>query len=112
MKSGENYLLRRPLRREDLLWEQDADGLVTLQVFHRGLWDRLFQRLLHKPKTTLVRLDALGSFLWPRLDGKRDLLTLGRELEAQFGREVQPLYRRLCLWMASLEQCRFIRWAK
>lgn len=112
MKNGENYLLRRPLRREELPWTQDADGLVTVQVFHRGLWDRLFQRLLHKPETTRVRLDALGSFLWPLLDGERDLLALGQELEGRFGAEAQPLYPRLSLWMAALERCRFIRWAK
>lgn len=108
----ENYLLRVPARPEGLSWSAGADGLVTLAVENTGLMNRAAQKLLRKPRTSYIHLDRAGSFTWQRMDGRKDLIALGKLLEAEFGTEAHPLYERLAAYFQILDSYRFIRWVK
>ena len=109
MKKEENYLERKPLRRPDLAWSADGEGLITLEIENKGLFNRLAQKLLKKPKVTYIHLDAMGSFIWPLLDGESDIVALGEKVEAHFGEESHPLYERLSEYIRRLESYRFIQ---
>ncbi len=106
--SNENYLERKPLRHPDLAWSADEAGIVTLEIENKGLFNRLAQTLLKKPKISYIHLDAMGSFIWPLLDGERDIIALGEQVEAQFGEEAHPLYERLSEYIRRLESYHFI----
>lgn len=106
---GENYLLRKPERAKELSWSIDEEGKVTLEKENKGFFNRLCQKLFNKPKVSFIHLDETGSFLWPRIDGEKDLLELGRELSEEFGDKAEPLYERLADYFRILESYGFIR---
>ncbi len=106
-KQAENYLDGKPLRNEKLLWSVE-DGKVTLEIENKGVWNKLAQTLLKKPKTSYVHLDEIGSFVWPLLDGKKTILEIGKAVEEHFGDEAKPLYERLAKYFQILESYRFI----
>jgi len=107
-KKGENYLDKKPFRKEALGWSTDEKGMITLEIQNRGFFNRLFQLLLKKPKVSFVHLDEMGSFLWPRLDGEKDLVALGEEVKAQFGEKAEPLYERLAKYIQILHSYGFV----
>lgn len=108
--SGENYLERVPLRTPGIAWTTEADGLVTLEIENRGWANRLAQKLFHRPKISHVHLDEMGSFIWPLLSEDRDIIALGKQVEARFGEAANPLYERLVKYMQILESYHFIQW--
>lgn len=107
-----NYLDRIPSRPASIDWTQDEEGIVTLKIENTGWANRLLQKVLKRPKFTQVHLDKMGSFLWPLLDGERDLTALGKLVEAEFGEDAHPLYERLATYFRILDSYHFIHWIK
>jgi len=109
---SENYLDKIPCRNKNLRWSADEKGIVTLEIDNRGFFNRLLQILIKKPKVSYVHLDEMGSFLWPRLDGEKSILSLGEEVKEHFGEKSEPLYPRLAKYMGILESYGFITFPK
>ena len=107
-KNQENYLEKKPKRKENLSWSQDDEGLCTLEVENRGFFNRLFQIFFKKPKISYIHLDEMGSFLWPLLDGEKDLLCLGESVKEHFGEKAEPLYERLAKYVQILKEYGFV----
>ncbi len=103
----QNYLDRKPLRRKDLNWTV-KDGIVTLEIVNKGVMNRIFQKLLKKPKISYIHLDEMGSFIWPILDGEKTVFDLGISVKDNFGEKAEPLYDRLCQYIKILEGYNFI----
>lgn len=110
MKKQENYLERKPCRRPDIEWKADDAGLVTLEIENKGVFHRIAQKCFKKPKVSYIHLDQMGSFLWPLMDGSKDIIALGERVEEQFGEEAHPLYERLSKYVQILESYNFIIW--
>lgn len=72
-KISENYLEKKPLRREDIRWTADESGLVTLDIENKGIINRITQILIKKPKVSHIHLDEMGSFIWPLIDGEKSI---------------------------------------
>ena len=106
---NENFLEKTPFRNPSIKWSA-KDGKVTLEIENIGFFNRLAQKLLKKPKISYVHLDKLGSFLWPLLDGNKNIITLGELLQDEFNDEVNPLYERLAKFFQILESYQFIVW--
>ena len=102
-----NYLEKIPMRPEEIGWSTDEKGIVTLDT---GVMNRIAQKLFHKPKVTHVHLDATGSFVWPLLDGKKNIIELGELVKEQFGEEAEPLYPRLAKFFQILDSYHFLKW--
>ena len=83
----ENYLERKPKRHEAIAWAKDEKGIVT-----------------H------IHLDEMGSFVWPIMDGEKDIIAIGKEVEEQFGEKANPLYERLAKFFQVLDSYHFITW--
>ena len=108
----ENYLLRIPVPKHGMDWKQEADGSVTLMVENTGWANRIAQKLFRRPKFSQIHLDAMGSFLWPLMDGKRNLTELGKLVDEKFGEEAHPLYERLARYFEILDSYGFVSWEK
>ncbi len=106
-KNAENYLEGKPLRNEKFSWSA-KDGKITLEIENKGVWNRLFQKLLKKPKISYIHLDEMGSFIWPLFDGEKTILDIGKAVEEKFGDAAQPLYERLAKYCQILESYHFI----
>lgn len=107
---SENYLERRPIRPERIKWSVDEEGSVTLDIENTGFFNRVAQKLFKKPKVSHVHLDKLGSFVWPLIDGEKDIVALGVLVKERFGQEAEPLYERLAKYFQILESYSFVEW--
>lgn len=104
----ENYLERIPLRAEGILWSADETGIVTLDIENKGVFNWIAQKLFHRPRISHIHLDRIGSFLWPLIDGKKNILKLAVEVNEQFGEEAAPLYERLAKYFQIMNSYHFI----
>lgn len=109
-KVKENYLEKIPLKNPEINWTIDDNGIVTLEVENKGIANTIAQKLLKKPKISFIHLDENGSFVWPLIDGERDIIEIGKLVEAHFGEKANPLYERLVSFFQILENYSFVQW--
>lgn len=103
----DNYLDFVPQRNE-IRWDTDDSGLVTLYIENRKLMQRITQKLLKKPKVSQVHLESYGSFIWQQIDGKRTIWDIASLADEKFGEELHPLYERIISYFNILKQNGFI----
>lgn len=106
----ENYLEKKPICKSGLNWSQDENGNVTLEMENKGVANRIMQKLIKKPKISYIHLDEMGSFIWPLMDGEKDILEIGKFVEEHFGEKANPLYERLAQYFKTLEKYNFIEY--
>ncbi len=109
-KNDKNYLEKIPVHPAEIPWKTDENGIVTLEIENKGAMNRIAQKLFKKPKISYIHLDKTGSFVWPLIDGKRDIIELGKLVDEHFGEEARPLYERLAQFFRVLESYKFINW--
>ncbi len=102
-----NLLDLIPVR--NIKWEKKEDGLIVLlkPKFEHALLKKYVLPRLKKPYFK-IKLDNVGSFIWEHCDGNIQVKELAKSLEDKFGKEVEPLYERLTLFLQSLEKNHFI----
>ncbi len=74
-----------PLRSESIDWTADENGLVTITMENSGLFDRVLQLLMKKPKRSFIHLDEKGSFFWQEADGSHTLGEIALGSAERFG---------------------------
>ena len=89
---------------------KDENGNVTLEMENKGIANKIMQKLIKKPKTSYIHLDEMGSFIWPLMDGEKDILEIGKFVEEHFGEKANPLYERLSQYFKTLEKYNFIEY--
>ena len=102
-----NYLELIPARA-DLAWSTDEAGIVTLHKENTGLFNRAAQKLLGKPRVSQIHLDALGSFVWPRIDGQATVGRLAELARERFGEQAEPAYPRMAKYIQILASYEFV----
>ena len=107
-KESINYLEKIPVRTESIGWKADENGIVTLEIENKGFFNTLAQKLFRKPKTSYIHLDTNGSFVWPLIDGEKDISEIGVLVKEHFGEECEPLYERLIKFFEILKSYNFI----
>ena len=107
---SQNYLEKIPVRPTHIAWSADEAGIVTLDVENTGLFNRIAQKLFRKPKVSHIHLDEMGSFVWPLLNGDKNIIELGKDVEGHFGEKANPLYERLAKYFQILDSYGFIEW--
>lgn len=107
---SQNYLEKIPIRPGHIKWSADENGIVTLDIENTGLFNRVAQKLFKKPKVSHIHLDEIGSFVWPLLDGQKNIIELGKMVEEEFGEKANPLYERLAKYFQILDSYQFIEW--
>lgn len=112
MKNKPNYLEKIPVKKESINWTTDENGAVTLEIVNKGVFNRIFQVLLKKPKISYIHLEEAGSFIWPLIDGKKDITEIGILMKEYFGDKTEPLYERLAQYFQMLDNCDLIEWIR
>lgn len=107
---SQNYLKKIPIPVEGIEWSKDEEGVVTLEIVNKGIFNFIAQKLFKRPRVSYVHLDEMGSFVWPHLDGEKDIFEIGKIVEEQFGEKANPLYERLVKYFQILESYKFLRW--
>ena len=101
-KKQENYLDYIPAVSRRNTWEADKAGMVTIHMIHRGFYAWLAQWLFRRPRVSHIRLDAMGSFVFQCIDGKRTVGALAELVKAEFGEDAEPLDGRLVQYLKIL----------
>lgn len=107
-KIDENYLIKIPSHKEGLLWDTDDKGIVTLKMENKGAMNKIAQLIFRKPKVSNIHLEEFGSFIWPLIDGKKDIVAIGELVKEHFGEKAEPLYERLAYYFSMLERYEFV----
>lgn len=107
---SQNYLEKIPMHHPDIEWSEDENAIVTLEIKNTGFFNRVAQVLFKKPKISYVHLDKNGSFTWSLIDGEKDIIAIGKDVEEHFGEASHPLYERLAKFFQILESYHFIVW--
>lgn len=111
-KVMENYLEKIPVIAGDISWEKDDNGIVTILKENKGIFNRLAQLILKKPKISKIHLDEMGSCVLPYIDGERDIIAIGVYLRESMGEKAEPLYERLAKYFRVLESYGFVTFRK
>ena len=107
---NKNYLEKIPVISDAIGWTTDDDGIVTISIENKGVFNKLAQKLLKKPKISYVHLDEFGSSVWQLINGQRNIIKIGELILEKFGDKVNPLYERLAKYFQILESYGFIKW--
>ena len=110
-KKSKNYLEFVPVRQIGR-FSGDENGVITLEIENKGVFNRVAQKLLKKPKISYIHLDEMGSFVWPLIDGERNITDIGVFVKDHFGEKAEPLYERLAKYFKVLESYGFIKFKK
>lgn len=102
-KKEENYLDRIPVRSSEIQYQVNEEDHIIIMENHKGVWEQLFQQILKKPKITKIELDVYGSYVWRKINGKKNIYEIGKEVSENFGMEIEPLYERMVLFIRTLE---------
>ncbi len=108
-KTPKNYLDKKPVRHPEIEWNTDEKGIITLEIKNKGVFKRLTQILFKKPKISYIHLDEMGSFIWPLIDGEKDITALGEYVKEHFGEKAEPLYPRLAKYVQILASYGFVK---
>ena len=106
-KKRENYLDFVPVVDPRNTWDE-KDGKVTINMVHRGFYNKIAQKVFHTPRVSHIDLDEYGSFLWLQIDGTRTVGDMARAMKKQFGDKAEPVYDRLVKYMQILRNNQFI----
>jgi hypothetical protein len=106
--SGFNYLDYIPAHGTLHGFGISPDGEVTIFIENKGVFNRIAQKLFHKPPVTQVHLDIMGNFIWPLIDGTRTIYDISLLVHEHFGEAAEPLYDRLVTYMNTLKVNGFI----
>lgn len=96
--------------KKNIKYEVDKDGIVTIYEKQDHWAQNLFRKLKFKiPVYKKISLDEYGSYIFLNIDGNKTVKELGKCLECEFGKETQPLYERLLLFLNHIEvNCEYI----
>lgn len=109
-KNSKNYLEFVPIRKIERFSEEN--DVITLEIENKGIFNRVAQKLLKKPKISYIHLDEMGSFVWPLIDGERNITDIGVFVKEHFGEKAEPLYERLAKYFKVLESYGFVEFKK
>lgn len=105
---NENFLEKIPVRREDIAFSSDENGVITLEIENKGVFNRIAQKLFKKPKVSYIHLDKIGSHIWPLIDGEKNIIQIGKIAQETLGDELNPLYERLAKYFQILASYGFV----
>ena len=103
-----NFLDLIPVISDKNRWEINEDGNVTIFKENKGVFNRLAQILLKKPKVSQIHLEEFGSFIFPLINGDDSIYEIGQKVKEHFGEKAEPLYPRLVQYFKMLYDNGFI----
>ena len=110
MADKSNFLERIPCKNSAYSYTADNNGIVTIEIENRGVFNRFAQLILKKPKTSYIHLDEFGSFVWEQCNGENNIIDIGKEVQQKFGDSANPLYERLSKFIKMLADYGFLKW--
>ncbi len=112
MKKKENYLDYIPVANPDFEWDVDKDGIVTVHVKNKGIYNKIAQKVFRRPEVSHIKLDKYGSFAWQQMAFDRTVYDISKLVKEHFGDEAEPIVERLVKFFQICYQHKFIGYVK
>ena len=109
MFKSKNVFDLKYFRNPEVNWQELPEGLVEIELVHTGPAAWVAQKVFKRPKSSWIKLDALGSCVWYELEHSHDIQTTSAAVHEQFGDEAEPLLPRLGQFINLLERYGFIQ---
>jgi len=95
---------------DGLKYEVDNENIVTVLEKQDNKVQKFFRKIRFRiPEYKKISLDGYGSYVFLQIDGKKSVKDIGENLEAKFGDEIHPLYKRLLLFLNHIDvNCHYI----
>lgn len=106
-----NYLEFIPVPANGLKYEIE-DGKVTIFQENTGVFNYIAQKIWHKPRVSQIHLDEMGNFIWPLMDGERDIMAISVLIKDEFGEKAEPLYNRVVQYFKTLVSYGFVEFVE
>lgn len=103
-----NYLDLVPKRNPALGYHLDENQIVVLEQENKGFFNRIAQKIFHRPRISYIHLDVFGSFVWSLIDGSSTVEEIAGQVKEHFGEEAEPLYPRIVQYFHTLEGYEFV----
>jgi hypothetical protein len=97
-----NLLEMKPVRKPSINWIQN-EGIIVLKIMRNGIIDKLIHKIFKTPQVISVELDEIGSFVWEKCDGTRNLNEISGDLKDYFGDRINPALERLVEYIKMLK---------
>lgn len=110
-QTAPNYLEFVPVPAGNVKYEI-VDGKVTIFQENTGLFNFIAQKIWHKPRVSQIHLDDMGNFIWPLMDGQRDIMAIAALIKEEFGEKAEPLYNRVVQYFKTLVGYGFVEFKK
>ena len=107
-KIDTNYMDMVLIHNPERKWSEHEDGIVEIELEHKGLHHKVAQKLFHKPKISHIALDAHGSVLWKAIDGKRTVFEVVNLMKETFPEEEDRMLDRVITFLHTLQVNQFV----
>ncbi len=104
---NDNFLDYIPVISDNITLSEN-DGIVTVDITHKGFFPWIAQRFFNKPRVSHIKLDSYGSFIWRHIDGINTVSSIADSMKSEFGDAAEPLYDRLIKYFIILKNNNFI----
>jgi hypothetical protein len=101
-RKEDNFLLYIPKKKHEAF--EVAKGKVKLIFYHDRLVEKVMRWLVKKPYVSDIELDNLGSSVWLLIDGEKSVYDIGQGLLKEFGKNCDPVYDRLIMYLRYLNK--------
>lgn len=108
-RGRENFLDYIPVKNPEFSWKLNRKGNAEIAMKNKGFFNRIAQIFFQKPRVSFIELDAMGTFIWQQIDGKKDVYVIGEMVKKKFGQNAEPLYTRLCHYVKILKNHKLIQ---
>ena len=106
LEDAPNVLTMTPSHAIDFI-EQDDRVIILLPKYkNKFLQKHLLPRM--KSPHNKIHLDEFGTFVWKHIDGKRQVSDIAPLLREEFGKDIEPAYERLGIFINMLAQRKLI----
>lgn len=107
-KISQNYLDQIPMPHTKCPWRVRKDGIVEIDIEHKGFYHKIAQKFFHKPRISHIALDNYGSIVWQSMTEKRTVYDIVQIMQHHFPDEKDRMLDRVVTYMATLERNKFI----
>lgn len=106
-KNKANFLDFVPYHSPKITYSE-KDGIITVDMYHKGFYASVAQKLFHRPSVSHIKLDTYGSFVWKNINEQNTVADIADNIKNEFGKDIEPLYERLIQYMRILHNNKFI----
>lgn len=106
-KIPDNILESVPIK--NIEWDKDENGIVYL--IKEKTSNRLLKKIIdlfNKDQSFKIHLDKTGSRVWKKIDGKKSVLAICKELKNEFGEEFFMAEERVSFFISLMKKNRFV----